>query len=98
MFKFQGLKFLYLTKTRIANPSEWNGLTEQNEKIYVRFSNGELRVGSGETLNEARLASRAVYSFDRDELDYLSTEELQKIMSWRKTIIEPKYSQIDYDS
>jgi hypothetical protein len=96
--RFEKLKLIHLSKVRIANPSEWRGVTEENQKVFVRFISGELSVGVGETYVEAQRNSIPVIDFGDDETDFLCTEDLIRYMKWKKTILEPKYSQLDYDS
>lgn len=87
--EFDGLRLIFLDKTRTANPSEWRGNTEDNFKIYVRFLSGELTIGVGDTLEEAKTNQIPVVDFD-DDLDYLTTEELRRIMKWVSAVYSHK--------
>ncbi len=96
--KFKNLNFLHLQKTRIASPSEWQGLTENGNKIFCSFLCGELSIGSGETYEEAKKNRELVIDYRDDETDFLSNEELMRVMRWRKVVVEPRFSDDLYDS
>ena len=42
-----------LTQTCKASPSQWEGLTDDGQFIYVRYRWGCLSIGSGKTMDEA---------------------------------------------
>jgi len=90
--EYEKIRFLYLDKTRIANPSEWRGLTEDGFKVYVYFLAGELCIGIGDSFEEAKRKKVSVLEFADDETDFLSTDELMRLMRWQRGVVVPKYS------
>lgn len=42
-----------LTQTCKASPSQWEGLTDDRQFIYVRYRLGCLSIGNGKTMDEA---------------------------------------------
>jgi len=47
------LKVVKVRQTCSGNPSQWEGITEDGQFIYVRYRWGYLQIGKGETLDTA---------------------------------------------
>ncbi len=37
----------------LAAPSQWEGVTSDNRRVYIRYRHGSLRIGIGQTQDEA---------------------------------------------
>jgi hypothetical protein len=84
------MKIVKITQTCSECPSQWEGHTEDNKAVYVRYRWGELEVTIGDTNNidEAISNGKRIVSLarDEDELDgHLSYDEL---VNWTKDVID----------
>ncbi len=82
-------KPLTIIVTRIVNtctacPSQWEGVTSDNRRVYIRYRHGGLRIGIGHTQNEAVADDTTYtahlgdeYGMDYDELRQLAPDWLQ---------------------
>jgi len=58
------IKVVAIQQTGTACPSQWVGLTEDGQTLYIRYRNGCLMVGLGANLDEA--VSNDIFFLDRD--------------------------------
>jgi len=82
-------KPLTVIVTRIVNtcpaaPSQWEGVTSDNRRVYIRYRHGGLRIGIGRTQDEAVADTTTYtanlgdgYGMDYDELCQLAPDWLQ---------------------
>ena len=78
------IKYLSLKRTKFAFPSEWEGITSENDKVRIHYRYGKISIFLNGVLN---------CETDKDELDvggYLSDEDLQLVLIRDKLLEKEK--------
>ena len=69
-----------LIKTCDALPSQWEGLTDTRQCIYIRYRSGHGRIGLGETMNAAIDDNNTFIWFGEHPLDgYITLDQVRKL-------------------
>ena len=70
-----------LTQTCERSPSQWEGLTDDGQFVYVRYRWGCLSIGSGKTIDEAVTNANNLFekSFGDKRDGYLEYDMLREV-------------------
>ncbi len=67
-----------IVNTCLAAPSQWEGVTSDNRRIYVHYRHGSLRIGIGHTQDEA-VADATTYTAHLGEGYGMTYNELRTV-------------------
>jgi hypothetical protein len=78
-------KVISMERTCYACPSQWDGITDDNRKVYIRYRHGQLSVSIGEPGDEADDAGvngECIYAGDNGEAfhGFLTYDELREAL------------------
>jgi len=62
------VKILMLRRITLAQPTQWVGFLENGDLAYIRFRNGKLSIGRGQTYDEAmEPRNKRIVAIDDDQ-------------------------------